>query len=111
LAFIGPMKQAGLALSIGLAACLNAALLYRGLRQAAIYEPMPGWTSFIVKLGIALTVMSAILLAGYQTDTFWLEAPLVERILWLSGLITAAGVAYGLTLFLLGFRPRDFRKV
>jgi putative peptidoglycan lipid II flippase len=111
LAFIGPMKQAGLALSIGLAACLNAALLYRGLRQAAIYEPMPGWTSFIVKLGIALTVMSAILFAGYQTDTFWLEAPLVERILWLSGLITAAGVAYGLTLFLLGFRPRDFRKV
>jgi putative peptidoglycan lipid II flippase len=110
LAFIAPFKQAGLALSIGLAACLNAALLYRGLRQAAIYEPMPGWTSFITKLCIALAVMAGILFAGYQTDTFWLEAPLGERVLWLSGLIAAASGAYGLTLFLLGFRPRDFRK-
>jgi putative peptidoglycan lipid II flippase len=110
LAFIAPFKQAGLALSIGLAACLNAVLLYRGLRQAAIYEPMPGWTSFMTKLGIALAVMAGILFAGYQTDTFWLEAPLGERVLWLSGLIGAASGAYGLTLFLLGFRPRDFRK-
>lgn len=110
LAFIAPLKQAGLALSIGLAACLNAAMLYRGLRQAAIYEPMPGWSAFMSKLGIALAVMAAILIAGYQTDRFWLEAPLGERVLWLSGLIGAAGVAYGLTLFLLGFRPRDFRK-
>lgn len=33
LAFIGPLKHAGLALSIGLAACLNAALLYWQLRK------------------------------------------------------------------------------
>jgi putative peptidoglycan lipid II flippase len=110
LAFIGPLKQAGLALSIGIAACLNAALLYRGLRQAAIYEPMPGWMPFLTKLGIALAVMAAVLLGGYQNDQFWLEAPLAERVLWLGGLIGSAGVAYGLTLFILGFRPRDFRK-
>ena len=110
LAFIGPLKQAGLALSIGLAACLNAALLYRGLRQAGIYEPVPGWTAFLTKLGIALAVMAAVLLTGYQTDHFWLEAPLTDRLIWLSGLITASGGAYAITLFLLGFRPRDFRK-
>ena len=110
LAFIGPFKQAGLALSIGLAACINAVLLYRGLRQAAIYEPVPGWTGFMVKLGIALAVMAGILFAGYQTDTFWLEAPFIDRLSWLSGLITVSGIAYGLTLFLLGFRPKDFRK-
>ena len=33
LAFIGWLQHAGLALSIGLAACLNAGLLYRGLRR------------------------------------------------------------------------------
>ena len=33
LAFIGPLKHAGLALSIGLAACLNASLLYWQLRN------------------------------------------------------------------------------
>lgn len=110
LVFIGPLKQAGLALSIGLAACLNAGLLYQGLRKAAIYEPLPGWPVFLTKLGVALLAMAAVLLTGYQTDSFWLQSPLTDRVLWLGGLITAAGIVYGGTLFLLGFRPRDFRK-
>ena len=42
LAFIVPLKHAGLALAIGLGACLNAALLYRGLRKHGIYTPQPG---------------------------------------------------------------------
>ncbi|SQI25460.1 virulence factor MviN [Salmonella enterica subsp. arizonae] len=36
LAFIGPLKHAGLSLSIGLAACLNASLLYWQLRKQNI---------------------------------------------------------------------------
>ncbi len=36
LAFIGPLKHAGLSLSIGLAACLNASLLYWQLRKQKI---------------------------------------------------------------------------
>ena len=110
LAFIGPLKQAGLALSIGIAACLNAGLLYRGLRQAAIYRPMPGWPAFLIKLGIALAVMALVLIAGYRNDPFWLENALTDRLLHLGLLITGGGLAYGGTLFLLGFRPRDFRK-
>ena len=111
LVFIGPLKQAGLALSIGLAACLNAGLLYRGLRQAAIYQPLPGWWAFMIKLGIALAVMSAVLLAGYQNDAFWLESALSDRVLHLGVLILGAGLVYAVTLFLLGFRPKDFRKL
>src|SRR6185295_4146459 len=38
LAFIGPLKHAGLALAIGLGACLNAALLYSNLRKQGIYS-------------------------------------------------------------------------
>ncbi|MBX4293872.1 hypothetical protein K4G99_23585, partial [Mycobacterium tuberculosis] len=41
LAFIGPLKHAGLSLSIGLAACLNAALLYWQLRKQKIFTPQP----------------------------------------------------------------------
>ena len=48
LAFIVPLKHAGLALSLGLGACLNAALLYRYLRRHGIYAPQPGWLAFIV---------------------------------------------------------------
>ncbi len=110
LAFIGPLKQAGLALSIGLAACLNAALLYRGLRKASIYTPQPGWWAFFAKLAVALAVMSAILVLGYRTDAFWLEEALSARALQLGALIAAAATAYGATLLILGFRPRDFRK-
>lgn len=45
-AFIGPLKHAGLSLSIGLAACLNAGLLYWQLRKQDIFTPQPGWGSF-----------------------------------------------------------------
>lgn len=110
LAFIGPFKQAGLALSIGLAACLNAGLLYRGLRRAAIYEPEPGWGTFLLKVCIALVVMCCVLIAGYRDNIFWLENSLRERAIHLGLLITAAGLAYCITLFLLGFRTKDFRK-
>lgn len=46
LAFIGPLKHAGLSLSIGLAACLNASLLYWQLRKQKIFTPQPGWAWF-----------------------------------------------------------------
>ena len=46
LAFIFPLRHAGLALSIGLAACLNAALLFYTLRRRKHYLPQPGWRRF-----------------------------------------------------------------
>ena len=59
LAFIGPLKHAGLSLSIGLAACLNASLLYWQLRKQKIFTPQPGWTWFLARLVISVLVMSA----------------------------------------------------
>src|SRR5881296_3762547 len=53
---IGP--HAGLALAIALGACLNAALLYRKLRQHGIYRPQPGWGMFALKVAGALGVMA-----------------------------------------------------
>lgn len=57
LAFIGPLKHAGLSLSIGLAACLNAALLYWQLRKQKIFTPQPGWLAFLLRLIIAVLVI------------------------------------------------------
>jgi putative peptidoglycan lipid II flippase len=53
LVFIGPFQHAGLALSIGLASCVNAGLLYHGLRKRGVYQPLPGWGRFAGKLVIA----------------------------------------------------------
>jgi putative peptidoglycan lipid II flippase len=50
LVFIGPLQHAGLALSIGLASCVNAGMLYRGLRKRGVYQPQPGWGRFAGKL-------------------------------------------------------------
>ncbi len=61
LAFIGPLKHAGLSLSIGLAACLNASLLYWQLRKQKIFTPQPGWVWFLARLVISVVVMSAVL--------------------------------------------------
>src|SRR5438552_2592472 len=57
LAFIGPLRHAGLALAIGLGACLNAALLYRVLRKSGIYTPQPGWVIFVLKVAAAVAFM------------------------------------------------------
>jgi putative peptidoglycan lipid II flippase len=54
LVFVPWLKVAGLALSIGIAACLNAALLYIGLRRGKIYQPCKGWGGFYFKLMGAL---------------------------------------------------------
>src|SRR5260221_6646206 len=58
LAFIGPLKHAGLALAIGLGACLHAALLYRGLRKVGIYAPQPGWPGIVLKVPASVCFMA-----------------------------------------------------
>ncbi|MDP2752085.1 MAG: murein biosynthesis integral membrane protein MurJ [Rhodocyclaceae bacterium] len=110
LAFIGPLAHAGLALSIGLAACLNAGLLYRGLRRLGIYNPQPQWGLFFLKLMLALTVMGGVLVLLGATETaWWLTLPTLEKLGRLSLLVCGGGVAYFGTLALLGFRLQDFR--
>jgi len=110
LAFIVPLKHAGLALSIGLAACLNAALLFRGLRQRAVYVPQPGWSKFGLKIAVALMVLAVTLWFGMGTEADWLTAPAWTRVTHLSALVIAGAAAYFATLWALGFRLRDFRR-
>jgi putative peptidoglycan lipid II flippase len=104
------LKHAGLALSIGLAACLNAALLYRGLREHRIYVPQQGWAAFYGKLAVALVVMAGVLWFGIGQDAAWLTYSLGERAGRLLLLVILGAASYFATLWALGFRPRDFRR-
>ena len=110
LAFIVPFKHAGLALSIGLASLLNAWLLFHGLRKRGIYRPEPGWGQVAWKLCVALGVLGVVLWFGMGEEAAWLDASALQRVLNLSWLVAAGIAAYFATLFVLGFRPRDFRK-
>ncbi|MDE2354652.1 MAG: murein biosynthesis integral membrane protein MurJ, partial [Betaproteobacteria bacterium] len=110
LAFMALFQHAGLALATGLGACLNAGLLYHGLRKRSLYHPRAGWRLFLLKLGIAVSVMGA-LLYGLQGDSSrWLSGSSLDHVLQLAPLLGASVAAYFGTLYLLGFRPRDFSR-
>jgi putative peptidoglycan lipid II flippase len=89
---------------------VNAALLWRGLRQRGVYLPQPGWSAFMLKLVAALAVLAGVLWFAAGRDAAWLAMGGGERILRLSGIVLAGLAAYFATLGLLGFRPRDFRR-
>lgn len=110
LMFIGWLGHAGLALSIGLAACLNAAMLYRGLRKLDIYSPLAGWGRFTAKLLLALIAMGVCLWFGMGDEKLWMSVHFVDRIIHLAWLVPLGALAYFATLWLLGFRLADFKQ-
>lgn len=110
LMFIGPLKHAGLALSIGLAACLNALLLYWQLRKQDIFQPQPGWAMFLIKLVVAVLAMSAVLVGVLWLMPDWEQGNMLARLLRLSVVVVAGAMTYFATLGILGFRPRDFAR-
>ncbi|MGE6792617.1 murein biosynthesis integral membrane protein MurJ [Pseudomonas guineae] len=108
--FVIPLAHAGLALSIGLAACLNAGLLYWQLRKHDMFTPQPGWALFAGKLLLALLAMAAALLLTMQQLPAWADGSMFWRLLRLGGLVGAGLMAYFAVLALLGFRLRDFAR-
>ncbi|SIQ57133.1 putative peptidoglycan lipid II flippase [Aquipseudomonas alcaligenes] len=108
--FIFELQHAGLALSISLAACLNAGLLYWQLCRKRIYLPQPGWAKFLAKLALAVLVMAAVLVVVMHFMPAWGEGGMLLRLLRLGVLVVAGASAYFAVLALLGFRPRDFSR-
>lgn len=112
LLFVPWIAHAGLALSIGLGACLNAAFLYRGLRRKGIYEARSGWGLFMVKLTGALFLLAGVALwtAGHF-NWIAMQAHPFQRIGALTLVMLACGGTYFGALLAMGFRFRDFKRV
>lgn len=110
LAFYVPLRHAGLALAIGLAACINAGLLYRGLRRHDIYTPQPGWPVFYAKLALAMLTMGITLWFTVGESADWLHWGLLERLLRLLLIVSLGAAVYFATLWITGFRLRDFKR-
>jgi len=104
------LQHAGLALSIGLAACFNSAILFYFLKKRGIYLPEPGWFVFFAKLGVALLALGLMLWFGMGSEQHWLATHGWTRIIHLSELVVGGVVVYFAVLFALGFRLRDFAK-
>ena len=110
LIFIWPLQHAGLALAIGLGACLNAGILLYQLRGQGIYRPLPGWRSFLARLALALLAMGLLLWFGMGGEARWLDYRAGERVLHLIALVGGGAGLYFLTLWLLGLRLQDFKR-
>ena len=104
------LQHAGLALSIGLGACINAGLLYYHLRRDGIYQLQTGWLKFFSKMTLALIAMAGALYWLALRAGDWLQMATIMKLTWLAVLVVAGAVVYFAVLWLLGFRPRDFSK-
>ncbi len=102
------LKHAGLALSIGLGACMNAGLLYYYLRKANVYKPQAGWFVFMGKLIVAVIAMALALHYAAGSDATWLAYKLMPKLIHLTGLLVLGSATYFLALWLMGIRVKDF---
>jgi putative peptidoglycan lipid II flippase len=110
LAFVGPLKHAGLALAIGLGACLNATLLYFFLKKDKVYVPQPGWLAFALKVAASVGFMAVALYSTMGEPAWWLAAPWTLKLPAIAGLVALGTAVYAGCLLAFGFRPRDFSR-
>src|SRR5690625_968259 len=111
LIFVPQFAHAGLALSIGLGAMVNALSLLYLLRKRQLYRAQAGWLRFLLRLIPALAAMAAVLIVANQ-HLNWLVLGLYPwlRALWLVAVVVGAALVYFAILFVMGFRVRDFTR-
>jgi putative peptidoglycan lipid II flippase len=111
LVFVPYLRHAGLALSIGLGAVVNAVWLFIGLRRAGWYTPAPGWLGFGLRVLAAAALLGALLGWGaHAFDWVALGASEARRMGLLSAFLGGAALLYFAALTLMGVRLRHFRR-
>jgi putative peptidoglycan lipid II flippase len=104
--------HAGLALSIGLGALVNAGWLLWGLLRRGLFAPAPGWGVFLLRVAIATGALAAALLwAAQAIDWIGLGAAHPwQRAGWLAGALAGVALVYFALLALMGLRPAQFMR-
>jgi putative peptidoglycan lipid II flippase len=103
------LGHAGLALSIGLGALVNAGLLLAGLLRKGLFAPRPGWGGFALKLILAnLALGAALAWAAQGIDWIGLREHWGQRAGAVAGVLAAVALLYFAVLAACGLRPRHF---
>jgi putative peptidoglycan lipid II flippase len=109
--FVPIYAHAGLALAIGLGACLNATMLFIGLKARGVYHARAGWAAFFLRLVVALVALGLFLAwSAARFDWLALHAQPLLRMAALGGIIVVGAALYFAVLFVCGLRPRDLRR-
>ena len=111
IAFVPMFKHAGLSLSIGLGALINAVWLLVGLLMRKTYRPEPGWGLFVMQVlaGSALLVIY-LLWAAQAFAWIDLRNESLKRIGLLAVLMVGAAVVYLGAVWAAGLNPRQFLR-
>ena len=105
------LGHAGLALSIGLGALVNAGLLLGGLLRSGKFQPHPGWGAFVGRVLLAAAVLCAALWwAERHIDWIGLQADEGRRAAIMAAVVVGVAALYFVVLALGGVRPRDLRR-
>jgi putative peptidoglycan lipid II flippase len=107
--FVPALGHAGLALSIGLAALLNAGLLLTGLLRRGVYRPRPGWALFATRVGVACALLGvALAWVARHLDWIGMQAHYGARAGWMALVLGAVAAGYFLVLAASGLKLRQF---
>ncbi len=104
-----PLAHAGLALATTLSACINASLLFRGLRMEEVFKPESGWSGMILRGLVASAVMGGVLYVMGGDLASWVGVGTWDRIFRLALLICVGACVYGVSLLLMGIRIKHLR--
>ena len=109
LVFVPILNHAGLALSIGLGACLNASLLWYGLTQKGLLILNKGqWGKFMIQLCMGLLTLGITFHFGaHAHDWIALQSTPFIRLLLLVFWCLIAATKYFLTLWICGMKFRE----
>lgn len=106
---IFPLAHAGLALASAIASIFNAALLYYYLLRSKIYSPLPGWKRYFLRLGIANTLLVAVMYLFVPDLETWLNWGRLWRAFQLMSWVGVGVIIYLASLWLTGLRLSDFK--
>ncbi len=102
------LGHGGLTLSISLGAILNALWLLAGLRRRGSYRPLAGWPIFLLKILLATAIMTTFLWGANQIFDWTQSGRTLWRLAEVGACMLSAVFIYLGTLFVLGFRLRNF---
>jgi putative peptidoglycan lipid II flippase len=103
------LGHAGLALSIGIGALINAGLLLAGLLRQRLFVPQPGWVGFVLKILLANLMLGAALgWAAQGIDWIGLGTRWALRAGAVAAVLSGVALLYFGVLAACGMRPREF---
>jgi len=111
LVFVPWIGVAGLALSIGLGALVNATWLLWGLKKLGSYRPEPGWTGYALRVGLASLAMGLLQWQlAVRLDWIALGAHELQRALVMAASLGGSAVVYFAVLVLAGMKLRALAR-